>query len=150
MSVVCVITPVVIASWPIISTIATAAGAKLGFVLLKDKGRKKQKILDDDIEIIEDDSQILKETLKEEEEMVFIKGDLKITLSKDERDKIKICVNGKNKSREELKKIGKEFSNKIKQQFAYFKVKEEMKKKGYSLVQEEMEKGKIKLILRKY
>lgn len=149
MSVVCVITPVVIASWPIITTIATAAGAKLGFVLLKDIERKKQKIHGDDIEIIEDDSQILKETLKEEE-MVFVKGDLKITLSKDERDKIKICVNGKNKNREELKKIGKEFSNKIKQQFAYFKVKEEMKKKGYSLVQEEMEKGKIKLILRKY
>lgn len=149
MSVVCVITPVIIASWPLFSSIAAAAGAKLGLKLIENDNIEKNKLIEKDLELVEEESQILKEMLKGEEEMVLKKDDILITLKKDERDKIKICING-NRKKEELKKIAKEFSNKIKQQFAYFKVKEEMKKKGYSLVQEEFESGRIKLVLRKY
>ncbi len=150
MSVVCIIVPIVVGGWPVFSSLAAAAAAGLGFKLMKKAEVKAEKSKINEIEIVDEKSQIIEESMKPEEELVYTKGDITITLKKDVREKFTICVKGENRTNEELHKIGTQFLNKIKQQYAYQKIKSEMTKKGFTIVQETTAEGRIKILLRRF
>ncbi len=150
MSVICIIVPVVIGGWPVVSAVAAAAAAGLGFKLMKRTEVQEEKDVTNEVQITDEKSQIIEEALKPEEELVFTKDDITLTLKKDVHERLTICVKGINRSNEELNKIGKQFLNKIKQQYAYQKIKEEITKRGFNIVQETTEERRIKLVLRKY
>ena len=149
MSVIIIIVPVVVGGWPVFSALAAAAAAGLGFKLLKNTEIKQEETVNE-VELTDEKSKVIEESLKPEEELVFTKEGITITFKKDMRERFTICVRGENKSEEELKKIGTQFLNKIKQQYAYQKIKDEMTKRGFNIVQETTEERRIKLVLRKY
>ncbi len=149
MPIIVIIVPVVIGGWPVFSALAAAAAAGLGFKLLKKTEIKQEKTMNE-VELVDEKSKVIEESLRPEEELVFTREGITITFKKDIREKFTICVRGENKSEEELKKIGTQFLNKIKQQYAYQKVKDEMTKRGFNIVQETTEERRIKLVLRKY
>lgn len=151
MSVVCIIVPVVIGGWPLFSALAAAAAAGLGFKLMKQTEiKREEETTMNEIEIADEKSEVIEEALKPEEELVFTREGITVTFKKDVRGKFTICVSGENKTNEELNRVGRQFLNKIKQQYAYQKVKQEITKKGYTVVQETTEEGRIKILLRKY
>ncbi|MEO0136361.1 MAG: DUF1257 domain-containing protein [candidate division WOR-3 bacterium] len=151
MSIVCIIVPVVVGGWPVFSSLAAAAAAGLGFKLMKKTEVKRvEKKTINEIELADEKSEVIEESLKPEEELVFTREGITVTFKKDVRGKFTICVSGENKTNEELNKVGRLFLNKIKQQYAYQKVKQELTKKGYTLVQETAEGGRIKLLLRRF
>ncbi|MDI6755229.1 MAG: DUF1257 domain-containing protein [Thermodesulfobacteriota bacterium] len=150
MSALILIVPVIIGGWPVFGALAAAAAAGLGFRMMKDVPTKKiQADGENQIEIADEKSQVIADSLKPDEEMVFSDGEAAVTFKKDAREKFTICVTGKNKSKQELNKIGRAFINKIKQKYAYQKVMAEMTRQGYNVVQEEKEGRKIRLLLRK-
>lgn len=151
MSVAIVIVPVLVGGWPVFGTLASLAASKMGFKLIKTAQRKEKKEIDErEIEIVDEKSKILEESIKEEEELVFNREDISLIIKKDIHKKFVICVKGKNKKEEELERIGKSFLKEIKKQYAYKKIKEEVTKKGFTVIEEKKEGNNIRLILRKF
>lgn len=145
-----IITPVIIGGWSVISSLAAVAAAGLGYKLLKRSVKETPEQTVHEIELTDENSKIIEESLKPEEELVFTKGDITLILKKDTREKFTICARSKTRSDKELTKIGSLFLDKIKQQYAYQKVKEEMTRRGFNIVQETTEQKKIRIVLRRF
>ena len=150
MSVVITIAPIIIGGWAAFDALATVVAARLGYKLLKGVEHRVEVTRCKEIELVDDKSRVIKESLKPEEKLVFTKSGITITCKRDTRGKFSIWVRGENKTDEELRTIGQTFLNQIKQQYAYQKVVEEITKHGFSIVQEETEGQRIKLVLRKF
>jgi len=149
MSVCFVIAPAVIAAWPAFVSCASAAATALGFKFLKTEQEVAE--LETATEVELEESEILIDKLKDSESIDLIKEDVKISFYINKKKKFAMHVSGKNKTEEELKAIGKEVYNRIKQQYAYLKVSTELKKRGYNIVSEEKTAdGSIKIKLVKY
>lgn len=150
MSVVVIITPIIVGGWPIFSALASAAATRLGFKLqessrcLTDIDKEKEIVINDDT------STIIEDALRTEEELTFTKEGITVICKKDVHDNFTICARGKNKSDHELSRIGQSFLNKVKQQYAYQRVMEEMKNRGFNVIQEENEGQRIKIVMRRH
>ncbi|OGL47333.1 MAG: hypothetical protein A2161_02955 [Candidatus Schekmanbacteria bacterium RBG_13_48_7] len=148
MSVIFLVTPVLAASWPVFCSAAGAAAASLGFKLLKNVNVTEQLKT---IELEVENSNVLTDQVKADNELMFGKDDLKIRIYKDARGQCSIHVMGSGRSDEELRAEGTKLINKIKQQYAYQKVVQELKNRGFSITNEEIsEQGRIKIQLRKF
>lgn len=148
--IVVMVTPVLIGGWSILGPLISAAAAALGYKLLGRSIKKAQGRNSSGIEIADENSEMIEETIVPEEELVFEKDGIVLTFKKDARGKFAICVDGEGKTKEELTTAGKTILNKIKQQYAYRRIVNEMGKRGYNVVEEERAGNQIKLILRRF
>jgi len=142
MSSVVVITPLVIAGWPVISAAVTAAVASMGFSVVraaaaqpavavaKAEGRNKV-----DIEL--DESEILASSVSNEQIVVERDG-IRATFSRDERGALKLCMEGESHSKSDLKRIGEDLVNRVTQQFVYHRVVSELKQRNMTIVDEQV------------
>ena len=142
MSSVVVITPVVIASWPVISAAITAAVGAIGFSVARDKGRgsyadtnveEKNKA-----EIEVEDSEILKETTGTGEAMVVEREGIRATFSRDARGALKACMEGEGYPKAELKQVGQDLVNRVTQQYVYHRIVAELKSRKMNIVDEQV------------
>ncbi|MBF0118418.1 MAG: DUF1257 domain-containing protein [Desulfobacterales bacterium] len=153
MSCVLIIATVAVGGWPTFCAAASVAAASLGFKLLKNKSISPIKEIEQEkvVELNIENSQVLTDSIRPDEELIFGKGNLKIHIYKDPRGECALHVSGKGKTDKELEEEGTKLINKIKQQYVYQKVTQELKKKGFSINQEELTKeGKIKISLKKF
>ena len=153
MSVIFVIVPVVTMSWPAVVTLAGAAAGALGFRLLESAAARSKREEGADrpgVDIEDENSKLLFEKMDEEQTLCFEKEGVKMEISRDHRGRIKIHVDGRNMSKEQLKAEGKKFMGRLRQQFAYQKVMEELRGKGFEVVNENSVEGRIKIHVRKY
>ena len=141
MSCVVVITPVLIASWPVMSAAVTAAVGSLGFAIVRNasasqavqntaKTRTKA-------EIEEADSEILQEAASSQTIVVEREG-IKATFSRDARGSLKVCLDGEGYSKAELKRVGEELVERVTQQYVYHRVVTELKERKMNIVDEEV------------
>jgi hypothetical protein len=150
MSCVILITPLVVAGWPVFCGAAAAAASSLGFRMLKAAGRVKAEA-QKKVEIGIENSEVLTEQVRADDEIILAKGDITIRIYKDARGKCSLHVVGEGRTDAELKQEGEALINKIKQQYAYQKVTQELKNKGFSITGEEAtEEGKIRIRLRRF
>ena len=139
MSSVVVITPLVIAGWPVISAAVTAAVASMGFSVVRAaaaqpavaaaKGEGRNKV---DIEL--DESEILASSVSNEQIVV----ERCATFSRDERGALKLCMEGESHSKADLKRIGEDLVNRVTQQFVYHRVVSELKQRNMTIVDEQV------------
>ncbi len=137
MSAVCILTPLVVASWPVISSAILGAATSLGFSLRaeslhQEKPRKRK------VETEIENSEVVADAMGGGQKIVVQKDDVTIELGQDERGACTVCVTGENHSDRELRKIGEEFAGRVVQQFAYHKLMTELKKRNYAVVDEEV------------
>ena len=142
MSSVVVITPLVIAGWPVISVAVTAAVASMGFSVVRAaaaqpavaaaKGEGRNKV---DIEL--DESEILASSVSNEQIVVERDG-ICATFSRDERGALKLCMEGESHSKADLKRIGEDLVNRVTQQFVYHRVVSELKQRNMTIVDEQV------------
>jgi Protein of unknown function (DUF1257) len=141
MSCVVVITPVLIASWPVMSAAVTAAVGSLGFAIVRNasasqavqstaKTRTKA-----EIEVA--DSEILQEAASSQTIVVEREG-IKATFSRDARGSLKVCLDGEGYSKAELKRVGEELVERVTQQYVYHRVVTELKERKMNIVEEEV------------
>ncbi len=139
MSSIVVITPVVIASWPVISAAITAAVGSIGFSIARGSGgqqatvRVQEKVT---AEIEVEDSEILKESAGAGESMVVEREGIRATFSRDTRGALKVCMEGHGYSKTELKKVGQELVERVTQQYVYHRVVTELKQRKMNIVDE--------------
>lgn len=144
MSSVVVVTPLIIASWPIITAAVTAAVGSIGFSIvtasasnaaaaLKSQGKTRERA-----EIDVGDSEILADTAAAGGELVIQRDDIRIVFSRDARGALKLCVEGERHSKAQLKRIGEEVLGRVTQQYVYHRIVTELQERNMTIVDEQV------------
>lgn len=151
MSVVFLIVPAVQVGWPFLCAAAAAAAAQLGYSALKGSVEAPRELLEQGVALEIENSQVLTDQIRPDEEMMFAKGGITLHIYKDARGQCALHVTGEGRSAAELKREGTAFVNRIKQQFVYQRVTQELKGRGFSITGETVtEEGRIRIQLRKF
>ena len=145
MSCVVVISPLVIAGWPVITAAVTSAIASMGFNIaqsaaaatnpdlsLMARSKEKTRV---DIEL--EESEILQNSLSDERIVVEREG-MRAVFTRDQRGALKLCMEGEGHSKAELRRVGEELINRVTQQYVYHRVVTELKQRNMTIVDEQI------------
>lgn len=143
MSCICIVVPAVICAWPVLCGAAAAAAAKLGYEVSGSERRLKEvpeaaelrRAVDLEIQ----NSELAGEGVVPSEGFQVRRGSVALKFTVVEGGRFKVCVEGADKSDEELKEIGQAFLHQMVQQFAYSKVMRELRSQGFNIVEEEVD-----------
>ncbi|MEK7855114.1 MAG: hypothetical protein AAB288_03415 [Acidobacteriota bacterium] len=137
-----VLTPLVVASWPVVSSVVVAAAASLGYSAVdavetaatsNDESIQKERMVN--LELVQ--SEMVTDHLGRDQKISVVRGYVTITFSRDARGKVQLCVTGAGHTPEDLRVIGEELGQRIVQKFIYQRLIDEMKKRQYLVVEEE-------------
>jgi hypothetical protein len=142
MSAVCILTPVVIMAWPAFSAAVVAAAASLGYQVAAevnnqravDIGRQTGTAVQLEIER----SEVLTNQLGRDQRIAVSRDGVTVTFSRDARGKASLCVTGSGQDNETLRALGEELSQAVVQQYVYQKLMDEMRSRGFNVVEEEV------------
>jgi hypothetical protein len=149
MSAVCVLTPIVIGSWPVVSAAVAGALASMGFSVATAGGEPAIRTHHRVEEAIEN-SEVLEEHLGRGETVTAEKDDLQVQVGRDERGTCTVCVSGEGYTDSQLRRIAREISAKVVQQYTYHKVVSELKTRRFTIANEQVAAdGTIKLHIRR-
>lgn len=140
MSCVCILTPVVIASWPAFSVAVVAAATSLGYTVV-DHGLKQsqsgEQAAERKITLEIEQSEIVTSQLGRDQRIKVARGGVTVTFSRDARGQASVCVTGQGFTDEELRTFGEELSQRVVQKYVYQKLMGEMQARGFNVVEEE-------------
>jgi hypothetical protein len=143
MSTVCVLTPIVVGSWPMIASAIAGAAGSMGFAITVDdetpiygdsKTKTKTKV-----ETEVPHSEVLAEVMSRGEKIKIERDGVSLEFSVDDRGKCNVCVTGTGHGKAALERIGEEVAGRVVQQFAYHKLMAELKERHYDIVEESVE-----------
>jgi hypothetical protein len=137
-----IVTPLIIAGWPVITAAVTAAVGSLGYSIIPVQGvaartsstTKTRTRAEIDVE----DSEVLQQTGPANSQIVVERDGIRALFSRDARGALKLCVEGEGRSNSELKKLGAELLGRVTQQYAYHKIVTELQQRNISIVDEQV------------
>jgi hypothetical protein len=139
MSTVVVLAPIIIANWPMISAAVGAAVGTMGFAMVRKEEAATQRAATKTREEIEvDNSEILASTTGAEEQIVVEREGVRAVFTRDARGALRVCMEGTNQSRSELRRLGQELIDRVTQQYVYHRVVTELKARNMTIVDEEV------------
>jgi Protein of unknown function (DUF1257) len=155
MSCIFVVTPFVVGNWGILSALVGGAAAQLGYRMARTASEQAGGVDTEQSQSVElelENSEVMADQMRRGDSMVMTKGEVKIVVSLDGRGHMTASVTGPESiPKTELEAMGQEFIDSVIQQYAYQKVMNELKNKGFSMVQENVEEdGRITLKVRKF
>ena len=143
MSCVCILTPVVIAAWPAFSAAVVAAAHSLGYVLVEETVKQRQKIeaqnegREVSLEIA--NSEVVTGQLGRDQQICATRGSVTVKFSRDARGTASVCVSGAGLTEDELRALGEELSQRVVQRYVYQRLLDEMSARQYVVVEEEVD-----------
>jgi len=142
MSCVCLLTPVVIAAWPAFSAAVVAAATSLGYQVATEASAaaKSASITPKSsgkVELEIENSEVVTNPLGREQQISVTRDGVTITFSRDARGKASLCVAGSGHDKEQLRALGEELSQAVVQQYVYQKLMDEMRARGFNVIEEE-------------
>lgn len=143
MSCVCILTPVVIAGWPAFSAAVVAAATSLGYQVVAETARDGHTTVASleagaiNLEI--EQSELVTNQLGRDQRLTVAREGVTVTFSRDARGKASLCVTGTGQSADELRALGQELSQRVVQQYVYQKLMDEVRARGFVVVEEETE-----------
>ena len=157
MSAVCVLTPVVVAAWPVFSAAVAAAATSLGYSVVTEgldwvnQAFKEEQASKDAVELEIANSDLVTGQLGRDQRIVVTRGGVTVSFSRDARGRAKICVSGNGQTNEALRALGEELSQHVVQQYVYQRVIDEMRVHQYLVVEEQVDADRsIRLKLRRW
>lgn len=142
MSAVCILTPVVIMAWPAFSAAVVAAASSLGYQVAAEAGsqlsREKVSKAAGAVQLEIERSEVVTNQLGRDQRIAVTREGVTVTFSRDARGKASLCVTGTGQSKEELQALGEELSQAVVQQYVYQKLMDEMRARGFNVVEEEV------------
>ena len=142
MSAVCILTPVVIMAWPAFSAAVVAAAGSLGYQVAQEinSQRPGEAVHEDDnaVQLEIERSEVVTNQLGRDQRIAVSREGVTVTFSRDVRGKASLCVTGTGQSSEELRAMGEELSQAVVQQYVYQKLMDEMRSRGFNVVEEEV------------
>lgn len=141
MSAVCILTPVVIAAWPAFSAAVTAAAASLGYQIVAETTGRQTVATDRKVELEIAQSEIVTGTLGRDQRLRLTRDNVTVVFSRDSRGRASVCVTGEGHSDAELQTLGEELSQRVVQQYVYQRLMDEMRSRGYNVVDEQVDEN---------
>jgi len=141
MSCVCILTPLVIVAWPAFGAAVTAAASSLGYQVLaglEGAGVEKAQAKSTAVQLDIPRSEIVTSQLGRDQRISVERNGVRVTFSRDNRGKASLCVSGDGHTKEELKALGEELSQSVVQQYVYRKLMDEMRSRGFIVVEDEV------------
>jgi hypothetical protein len=132
------LTPLVIAAWPAFSAAVAASASSLGYqVIATAQEETVANVSSNSVQLEIARSEVVTSQLGRQQRIVVARGGVSVTFSRDARGKASLCVTGEGHDREELKALGKELSQAVVQQYVYQKLMDEMRSRGFIVVEEQ-------------
>jgi len=146
MSCVCILTPVVIASWPAFSAAVAAAATSLGYTIVEEGIKQHQtgnvnQTGERKVNLEIEQSEIVTNQLGRDQSIKVTRGGVTVTFSRDARGKASICVTGPGHSDEELRAIGEELSQRVVQKYVHRRLMDEIHARQFVVVEEEVDEN---------
>ncbi len=136
MSTVCILTPIVVGSWPMIASAVAGAASAMGFAVVGSETATDESSAETTVETEVPNSQVVAEAMKPGQKIRIVREGITIEFGVDERGACTVCVSGIGQTKADLKRIGDEVAGRVVQQFAYHKLMTELKKRNYSVLEE--------------
>ena len=133
MSTVCILTPIVVGSWPMISAAVAGAAGAMGFAVTGAATVTEDSTVTSTVETEIPNSEVVADELPPGQTIRIEREGVTIDFGVDERGVCTVCVRGKG-GKAELKKIGDEVAGRVVQQFAYHKLMTELKQRNYNVL----------------
>jgi hypothetical protein len=144
MSAVCILAPVVIAAWPTFSAAVVAAAASLGYEVASEASKEvvaiaaTPEIAKAPVQLEIAHSEVVTTQLGRDQRLAVSRDGVTVIFSRDARGRASLCVNGTGQSDELLKQMGEELSRAVVQQYVYRKLMDEMRSRGFVVVDEQV------------
>jgi hypothetical protein len=141
MSAVCILAPVVIAGWPAFSAAVMAAAASLGYQVASEAAKPistvAEKKQSGSVSLEIPRSEVVTNQLGRDQRISVTREGVTVTFSRDARGKAALCVTGSGQDNESLRALGEELSQAVVQQYVYQKLLDEMRTRGFVVVEQE-------------
>ena len=147
MGAVMVLAPVVIAAWPAFSAAVVAAASSQGYQLASEtaefsrENREQQRPGAVNLEIPR--SEVVTNQLGRGQRISVTREGITVTFSRDERGQASLCVTGTGHTEEALRALGEELSGAVVQEYVYQKLMDEMRTRGFVVVEEEKSADRV-------
>ncbi len=141
MGAVCILAPVVIAAWPAFSAAVVAAASSLGYQVASETAKRvggetvQKQSNSVNLEIPR--SEVVTDQLGRGQRITVTREGITVTFSRDERGRASLCVTGSGQNEETLRALGEELSGAVVQQYVHQKLLNEMRTRGFVVVEEE-------------
>ena len=136
-----ILVPVVVAAWPAFSAAVVAAAASLGYHVASEAAKQSHHHAASkqtgavNLEIAR--SEVVTNQLGRDQRLSVTREGITVTFSRDARGKATLCVTGQGHDAERLRALGEELSQAVVQQYVYQKITDEMRARGFVVVEEE-------------
>jgi len=155
MSTVIIVAPLVVTSWPLIVSAITASISALGYAVAAnemqqhiDECHENQRVSE---EIVLENSEILADARNRNETLVVAKDNIKAVFHRDARGALRLSIEAVGLSKNEIRRIGEELIGRVTQQYAYNRLVTEMKERGMTIVEENVEEDDtVRIRVRNY
>jgi hypothetical protein len=142
MSAVCILTPVVIMAWPAFSAAVVAAAASLAYQVAAEVNSQRSSTIGRQtgtaVQLEIERSEVVTNQLGRDQRIAVSRDGVTVTFSRDARGKASLCVTGSGQDNETLRALGEELSQAVVQQYVYQKLMDEMRSRGFNVVEEEV------------
>jgi hypothetical protein len=147
MSSVSILTPVVVAAWPVFSAVVAAAATSMGYTVVAevlDKVGPGTAVTQSArrVELQIANTELVTDQLGRDQHIAVSRGGVTVTFSRDARGQAKVCVNGVGETEEALRALGEELSQRVVQQYVYQRLIDECRARQFLVVEEEVEADK--------
>jgi len=146
MSCVCILTPVVIAAWPAFSAAVVAAATSLGYQVVSETAKHSRTAVAQNetkaINLEIEQSELVTNQLARDQRLTVMREGVTVVFSRDARGKASLCVTGSGQSADELRALGQELSRRVVQQYVYQKLMDEIRARGFLVVEEETDENR--------
>jgi hypothetical protein len=146
MGAVCILAPVVIASWPAFSAAVTAAAASLGYQVAAEAAKDQRAASvpkEHSIQLEIPRSEVVTDQLGRGQRIAVTREGVTVTFSRDARGRASLCVTGPGLEADALRALGEELSQSVVQQYVYQKLTDEMRARGFVVVEEETSADRV-------
>lgn len=140
MSTICVMTPIVVGSWPMIANAVAGAAASMGFSVVTANAATADGVTESSqherVEVDVPNSDVVSEGMGGEQKISITRDGVTLEFGIDARGRCTACASGKGVGKRRLKEIAEEVSGRVVQQFAYHKLMAELKERRFTIEEE--------------
>ncbi|MCS7223358.1 MAG: hypothetical protein NZ959_02175 [Armatimonadetes bacterium] len=150
MSVVFVLTPAVFGGWAAMLAAIGAVCAEMGLRMMTRElmtaeeiahlnKKKKARSVSLDVPT----ARALEAALERDQSVSYDLGGVTMTVTRDARGRVRVHLDGEGKSEEELQALGNKIVQRLLQKTAHQRLREELKKRGFTIVNEEVDQNQV-------
>ncbi len=135
-----ILVPVVVAAWPAFSAAVIAAATSLGYhVAAEATSQRKIPVTKSpaSVQLELPRSEVVTGQLGRDQRITVNREGITLVFCRDARGKAAISVSGKGHAEETLRALGEELGQAVVQQYVYQRLKDEMRTRGFVVVEEE-------------